>query len=69
MRAGFSVAHFRGNGRFDHLPKVDEWEKQKLGLVKGLEDEFEGFDNWTDKRQKAAIEKLLDAFKRHTIGL
>ena len=67
-KAGLSIAHFRGNGRFDHLPKADEWEKQKLGLVQDLADEFEGFDEWTDKRQKAAIEKLLEAFKKHTVG-
>ena len=67
-KEGLSIKHFRGNGRFDHLPKVDEWEKQKLGLVQELGDEFESFDDWTDKRQKAAIEKLLEAFKKHTIG-
>ena len=67
-KAGLSIDHFRGNGRFDHLPKVDEWEKQKLGLVQELGDEFEGFDGWTDKRQEAAIGKLLEAFKKHTIG-
>jgi len=67
-KAGLRIEHFRGNGRFDHLPEVDEWEKQKLGLVRELNDEFDGFDGWTDKRQETAIGKLLEAFEKHTIG-
>ena len=67
-KAGLSIEHFRGNGRFDHLPRVDEWEKQKLGLVQELSDDFEGFDGWTHGSQKKGVIKLLEAFKKHTIG-
>lgn len=67
-KAGLSLEHFRGNGRFDHLPRVDEWEKQKLGLVQELSEEFEGFDGWTHGSQEKGVIKLLEAFKKHTIG-
>ncbi len=67
-KAGLSIEHFRGNGRFDHLPQVDEWEKQKLGLVQELSDEFEGFDGWTHGSQEKGVIKLLEDFKNHTTG-
>ncbi len=67
-KAGLSIEHFRGNGRFDDLPKVDEWEKQKPGLVQELSDEIESIEDWAHGSQKKGVIKLIEDFKKHTVG-
>ncbi len=53
----------------DHLAGVslDDWEKQKATLAKRVSRGLDGI-GYTDKRQRAAIEKIIETLEQHTIG-
>ena len=52
---------------FGELPEAGEWEKQKEALLARLENAAVTIE-WTDKRQKTAMEKLVDLLRSHTVG-
>lgn len=47
--------------------EVEDWEKQKSGLIDKVRRGFAGIV-FTDKRQLAALGKMLDALANHSIG-
>ncbi len=53
----------------EFLAGVDrtEWEKQKLALSASAARGLDGID-YTDKRQRAALEKVIETLVNHTIG-
>ena len=46
---------------------LDEWEEQKSALAAKIRRGLSGID-YTDKRQEAALEKVIDVLEQHTIG-
>lgn len=47
--------------------EVSEWEKRKAGLAAAVRRDVPGIV-LTDKRQQKAIEAMIDALERHTVG-
>ena len=65
------LERFGGKGTFTNLPDVGRWESEKHHLAEALRsalNESMGSDDWTDKRQKPAVEKMVDVIEEHTIG-
>jgi ATP-dependent helicase/nuclease subunit A len=46
---------------------LDEWEKQKAGLAARVSRGLDGLE-YTEKRQRAALEKVIETLVQHTIG-
>lgn len=46
---------------------LDEWEKQKSSLAARVSRGLDGLE-YTDKRQRAALEKVIETLVQHTIG-
>lgn len=57
-KAGWPLSGWGAGGVFGPLPEVDDWEREKHGLLTALE-KHEGND---------AVLKLLDQFRLHTVG-
>ncbi len=47
--------------------RPEDWEAQKHGLAAAVRRGLDGID-YTEKRQRAALEKVVDALEAHTIG-
>jgi ATP-dependent exoDNAse (exonuclease V) beta subunit len=50
-----------------HTVELEEWEKSKHALAKRVRNGL-GDIIWSEKRQPAALEKLIDSLELHTIG-
>ncbi len=66
-------SHYRISGRLQWGPtalagvQMDEWEKQKHGLAAQVLRGLDGID-YTDKRQRAALEKVVETLVDHAIS-
>jgi ATP-dependent helicase/nuclease subunit A len=70
-KTGNCLERFGGKGTFTNLPDIGRWESEKhqlSGALRAALNESMGSDDWTDKRQKPAVEKLVDVIEEHTIG-